>query len=270
VPTPFQHLVYAERVCRHPGVPLGVRRLLHDAWGPYLLGSTAVDVQTMTAQPRVETHFYHLADIGVRPAVDSLLAAHPAFACPAALSPAHAAFFTGYLVHLVWDEVWARDLFIPLYQDASHWQDRRAYFLHHNALRVVLDRAAYDQLQGREPLLSALRRVPPLQWLPFVEDRSLLAWRDWLVEQLADPKTVQTAAVFAQRMRVPVAELEALVQQMQSGGYHDVPDWAVAVARYEARALEESVETVLRYWRFGNRLSSGEAHRQARVEACEG
>jgi hypothetical protein len=265
VPTPFQHLNYAERVYRHPGIPPQVRRLLDDAWGPYLLGNTAGDVQVMTAQPRVETHFYRLADIGVRSAVDTLLAAHPDLADPGSLSPARAAFLTGYLVHLVWDEVWARDIFIPLYQNASHWNERRAYFLHHNALRLFLDRKAYAALQGCAPLVAALRGTVPCRFLPFATDRALIAWRDWLVEQLTDPATVQTSAVFAQRMQMPVEELEEVVRELQSGRYAKVPEWASAVERFEARALEESVETVLSYWGIRDRLNRVTQLRQPHV-----
>jgi hypothetical protein len=254
VPTPFQHLVYAEFVYHHPGLPLPVRRLLRDAWGSFLLGSTAGDVQVITGQARVETHFYHLDDIGIRSAVGTLLATHPHLACPQNLTANHAAFLTGYLVHLTWDEAWARDLFIPLYQDAPYWQDRRSCFLHHNALRVLLDRVAYASLDKRASLSASLRGVVPQQWLPFAEDLALLSWRDWLAEQLADPTTVQTSAVFAQRMRVPVQELEALVQQLGTGSYSQVPNWAAAVELYEARALEESIETVLRYWGIEDRL----------------
>jgi hypothetical protein len=254
VPTPFQHLAYAELVYRHPGLPATIRRLLHDAWCAYLLGSTAGDVQTITNQPRVETHFYHLSDIGIRSPVKTLLTAHPHLACPEDLDPEHAAFLTGYLVHLVWDEVWARDLFLPLYQDSPQWQERKSRFLHHNALRVLLDRVAYASLDRRTFVSACLRTVVPGQWLPFAGDQALLAWRDWLAGQLADPTTVQTAAIFAERMRVPVQAVEAVVQEMVSGTYREVPDWAAAVERYEACALQESIEVVLRYWGIGDRL----------------
>ncbi len=260
MPTPFQHLAYAELVVRHPDLPLSIQRRLLNAWGPFLLGSTAGDVQVITAQSRIETHFYNLADIGIRSAVDTLLTAHPHLGSPQNLSPAHAAFVTGYLVHLVWDEVWARDLFIPLYQDAPHWQERAAYFLHHNALRVLLDRRAYAALQERASLRSSLRAVVPHRWLPFAEDGALLSWRDWLVQQLTNPAAIQTLMVFAQRMRVPVEELESLVRQMESSEYDSVPDWAAAVERYEARALQETVETVVRYWGVEARVQLVKEH----------
>jgi hypothetical protein len=266
MPTPFQHLVYAERLLQHSALPSQVRRLLRAARGPYLLGSTAGDVQVITSQPRVTTHFYHLADIGLRPAVTALLTAHPELASPFDLSPDHAAFLTGYLIHLVWDEIWARDVFIPLYRDGDAWQERRDYFLHHNALRVLLDREAYTAVQSVDGLLSVLSAVTPCHWLPFASDAALIAWRDWLVEQLADSATLQTATVFAQRMQVPVEQVEALVVQMRSGAYMQVPDWAAAIRHYETLALEESVATVLRYWGIGDRLVPADEVQQASIE----
>ena len=266
MPTPFQHLVYAELVERHPALPPAVRRLLRDAWGPYLLGSTAGDVQVMTQQRRVETHFYHLADIGVRPAVSALFAAHPHLARPAELPAAHAAFLTGYLVHLIWDEVWARDIFIPLYRDGSQWREPLDYHLHHNALRVLLDSDAYSALYGRVDLLAALRTVTPYGWLPFAPDQALLAWRDWLVAQLSDAARLQTALVFAERMHVPVEDLAALVEALRAGAYAQIPDWSACIERYVNCALEESVTTVLRYWGIADRLEPREKAQQASLE----
>lgn len=254
VPTPFQHLCYAERLFQHHALPETVRRLLYDARGPYLLGSTAGDVQVITAAPRVTTHFYRLADIGSRSAVASLLAAHPDLASPALLRPDHAAFITGYLVHLVWDEVWAREIYIPLYHDGAQWRKRRERVLHHNALRVLLDREAYTALQGRDAVLASIRVVTPDRWLPFAPDCALVAWREWLVAQLVDSSKIETATVFAQRMHMPLDRVEKLVAQMHAGSYTQVPDWKGAIKRYESRALAESVETVLRYWGIGDRL----------------
>jgi hypothetical protein len=64
MPTPFQHLVYAQGILHDPGLPSELKACLEDHLCTFFLGNTAADVQTLTGQPRVETHFYHLADIG--------------------------------------------------------------------------------------------------------------------------------------------------------------------------------------------------------------
>lgn len=254
VPTPFQHLVYAHRVYRHPSMPVDVRRVLEPAYGAYLLGATAADIQSITGQSRVETHFYRLTDLGQRAAVDTLFTTYPAWRDPARLDPAHAAFVTGYLVHLIWDELWAEDIFIPFYRDAEQWPDRLSYFLHHNALRVLLDREAYKLICSMGDWADDLRRVTFQGWLPFAPDWALERWRIWLVEQLENVAQVQTAEVFAARMHVPVARLEGVVNEMVNGTDVTSSELGAALLRYEARALAQSVEMVSSYLESADRL----------------
>jgi hypothetical protein len=254
VPTPFQHLEYADRVLEHPALPPALRAALHAEPGAFLLGNTAADVQTITGHRRQATHFYTLADLGVPVAVPRLLRAHPRLAAPADLAPAHAAFVSGYLVHLIWDEIWAWDIFVPFYRDGPTWSDRRSFFLHHNALRVFLDRASYATLRARPAVRRLLSDVRPAAWLPFAPDPALCRWRDWLVEQLADPSLVQTVQVFADRMRVPVAEVTAVVRDLTSGSYTAVPGLTAALRRYEQDALWRSLGALLCYWGFKDKL----------------
>jgi hypothetical protein len=251
VPTPFQHLLYSQRVIHAPGLPARVSHALEAERGAFLLGSTAGDVQVITGQPRVETHFYRLSEPHDRSAAERFLLAYPELANPSLMQPAHAAFLSGYLVHLVWDEVWAEDIFIPFYRDGDHWPDRKSYFVHHNALRVYLDRGAYSDLQKREGLPSLLGGAVPEGWLPFVTDAALTQWRDWLIDQLLDPARIQTVEVFARRMHVPSDRLEEIVDEMARGTYADVQGLGDALARYEAMALAESTLTLLSYWSIG-------------------
>ncbi|MGC9469766.1 MAG: zinc dependent phospholipase C family protein [Anaerolineae bacterium] len=255
MPTPFQHLVYADRIYQSLSLPPSLREALSAARGAYLLGSTAADVQAVTGQARVETHFYRLNDAGKHSAVARLLASYPALADPSMMSSDRAAFVSGYLVHLVWDEIWARDIFLPFYRDAEHWPDRLSYFVHHNALRVLLDRSAYRSLRDHADLPVLLGGAVPDRWLPFATDGALLEWRDWLIEQLVDPSAIRTAEVFAMRMHVPVRDLEAIVAEMTGGRYEPGVDLAKALRHYESVALKASLETLLRYWRIEDRLS---------------
>lgn len=254
MPTPFQHLFYADFVLNHPDLPARLRALLRRELGPFLLGTTATDVQSITGQARAETHFYRLSEgRNISPA-DKMLCLYPELAPPQTISPAHAAFITGYLVHLAWDVLWAWDIFVPFYRDAEQWPSRRDFFVHHNALRVWLDRTAYTDLRRDPGLPCLLQETQSDHWLPFVPDTALGRWRDWLVEQLGDPTQVQTAEVFSERLRVPVACLEDLVAEMESGRYTTVPGIEAALASYEAAALTESLRTILRYWGIERRL----------------
>ncbi len=248
MPTPFQHLDYAERIRHHPALSSSLRERLNGDFGAFLLGNTAADVQVITSQRRVQTHFYQLADLGRRSAVATLLDKHPELAAPRDLSPDRAAFVSGYLAHLAWDEVWAQELFLPYYRNAQGWPDPLAYSTHHNALRIFLDRKAYAGLQDRLKLPVLLRSLIFARWLPFAPDWALSRWRDWLVVQLEDPTAVQTVEVFAERMQIPMDRLERIVSSIARGSYTAVPGLDAAVAQYEERALSASLRTLVHYW----------------------
>lgn len=259
MPTPFEHLIYADLVLNHPGLPKQLREFLHREIGPFLLGTTAADIQSITGQGRVETHFYRLSEGRDGSPADKMIRLYQELAHPEELPPARAAFITGYLVHLAWDEIWAWDIFVPFYRDGEQWPDRansrvRSFFVHHNAMRVWLDRKAYAGLRDNAAIPGLLRETVSDHWLPFAPDWALAQWRDWLVEQLEDPSLIQTAEVFAERLHVPVPRLEAIVAEMTDGDYATVPGIEAALASYEAAALTESLQTVLRYWGIERRL----------------
>ncbi|HOU12734.1 MAG TPA: zinc dependent phospholipase C family protein [Anaerolineae bacterium] len=249
MPTPFQHLVYARDVLNAALLPEKIRQRMRESMSAYLLGNTAVDVQSITGQPRFETHFYHVHGDSALRASDTLLAAHPHLADPNRLHPAHAAFVSGYLVHLAWDECWLRDVFRPFYMESALWPDRLTRNVHHNALRVLVDRQAEAILRAWPDLVPLLRTAQPDHWLPFVDNAALCRWRDWLVTQLADPAAVQTAQVFAERMGVSPEHLEAVIRAVADDTYTPpVPGLHVAIATFEACALAESVEVLKQYW----------------------
>ncbi len=249
MPTPFQHLVYAQALLTDPALPVSARENLSRESHAYYLGNTAADVQAITGQRRCETHFYHLVDLAtVRPYV-ALLTAWPHLADPYRLTPAQAAFISGYLAHLIWDEFWAREVFIPFYMDKERWIDQLDCNIHHNALRVRLDQEAEVALRARRSPARLIQAAAPEHWLPFVTDAALCRWRDWLVAQLLDPAKVETAQVFAERMDIPVEQLQAMIPIV--GGADDpapVSGLHDALMRFEQRSLAESVNVLSRYW----------------------
>ena len=225
------HLALAEEIIRGDALPPAIRRLLTQQRGPFLLGHTAPDVQTVSGQRRDETHFYSIPRTSDRPAHETLFAAHPALAHAELLPPAQAAFVAGYIAHLLLDELWLDDVFLHYFwQDGgTHRTEPRAKVLRerifpHNVLRTWMDRQDQQRLNGS--VVTALRETEPQDWLPFVGDEHLRVWRDWLVGQIGPGGSVQTAEVFAQRMGVPVAEVEAVLrspQQMEERVFRHIP-----------------------------------------------
>ncbi len=73
MPTPVNHLIMAREVLERGTLAAPVRRLLLAQYGPFLLGHTAPDVQTVSGQRREETHFYTLPPRTMVPASQTLL-----------------------------------------------------------------------------------------------------------------------------------------------------------------------------------------------------
>lgn len=220
--------------------------------GAFLLGNTAGDVQTLTGQRRVETHFYTIPPGRHPRAWERMLNAYPELADPHTLSPEQAAFVSGYLVHLAIDEDWAWDVFCPLYLKSDAWPDHGTFMIHHNALRVVLDRQAEAQIRAQWEILEALRDVRADGWLPFVSGDALQQWHDWLTEQLTDATEIQTTWVFAKRMGISPEHLERVVQRVETDiDEHRNPALEAGLASFEAHAQADGLSVLRRYWGTG-------------------
>ena len=244
MPTPVMHLALGEAILDGDAFPQVVRRLLMEQRGPFLLGHTAPDVQTVSQQSREQTHFYSIPRTTRRSAYEALFAAHPRLRLANALPPAQTAFVAGYIAHLVLDELWLECIFERYF--LQDWGPLRERLFLHNVLRTWMDRQDQGRLNGR--LVTALREANPEGWLPFVSDEHLRGWRDWLVEQFTPGHQVQTAEVFARRMGVPAADVEAVLQspqQMESRVFCHVP--RTALQSFRDGGYERSVALIRRY-----------------------
>jgi hypothetical protein len=244
MPTPIMHLVLAEEILHGDDLPPATARLLTRQRGPFLLGNTAPDVQTISGQRRDETHFYTIPRTTDRPACETLFDTHPQLTHAGLLPPAQAAFIAGYVAHLLLDELWLVDVFQRHF--LRDWGPLHERLFLHNVLRTWMD--ARDQRQLNSSMDTALRKAEPRRWLPFVADEHLRAWRDWLVEQLVPGHTVQTAQVFARRMGVSVAEMEAVLMsphQMEQRVFCRIP--RTALQSFHDIGYARSVALITRY-----------------------
>ena len=230
------HLALAQGILCGDALPPPVCRLLTQQRGPFLLGHTSPDVQTISGQAREQTHFYAIPrDRGRtrdRPAHETLFAAHPELARAESLPPPQAAFVAGYVAHLLLDELWLDEVFLPYFRQEWGSQRERAFL--HNVLRTWMDRQDLQRIDGT--VTGALRQARPGGWLPFVRDEDLRTWRDWLVGQLSPGQTVQTAEVFAQRMGMSPMDVEAVMrssQEMAERVFSRIPE-AVLHSFYDA------------------------------------
>ncbi len=201
VPTPFYHLWIAEKLLAHPELHPAVRGLLWQQRGEFLLGNTAPDVQSVSGQDREVTHFFDLPIRLTAPRPwKHILDQHPSLAQPLGLPAAQRAFLAGYLCHLQADWLWVRDIFAPIFGPFRFWGTFGQRLYLHNVLRAYLDRGVVAELPVDTGI--ALEVVSPDGWLPFVQNRFICEWRDFLASQLQPGAAVQTVEVFAARQGV--------------------------------------------------------------------
>jgi hypothetical protein len=245
MPTPFNHLLIARDLLA-ADLPADLRRVLAAERPAFLLGNIAPDVQTITGQTREATHFFPVPLRGAPPAHQRLFAQSPALADPARLPAAQAAFLAGYLAHLEFDQWWIRDVFEPVFGPEQAWGSFMERLYLHNALRAYWD--ADDLRAMPDDIAPALSVAAPHVWLPFVADRDLGRWRDFVADQL-HLGAAQTITVFAERMKADPEVFAALVNSPDEMDRRVFNRIALdRLAHYRAHALAASLALLQAYW----------------------
>ena len=209
MPTPFYHLVLAQDVLCDERLRVDVREFLLTERSAFLFGNTAPDVQTVSGQAREETHFFSIDGANLLPAQQVMFARYPELTDGARLPARRSSFIAGYSMHLMLDQMWIREVFHPVFGIRASWKDFSERLFLHNVLRAYLDQRDYVRLPvDMEDVLLANRSG---YWLPFVESKHLILWRDLLAEQCAPGSIVRTIDVFAERMGRKPEEFEDLL-----------------------------------------------------------
>jgi hypothetical protein len=208
MPTPFTHLRLVAPFLAN-SLPGHAGTLLAAHLGPFLLGSTAPDVRTISPVSRQETHFYPIPPDPNHPAVGAMLTRWPSLADANAMPPDRAAFLAGYLAHLWFDEYWHSTIIYPYFVEQEDWGSQAERFNVYNVLLGYLDQRDRGVLD--ESITALLRVVRPSGWLPFVPDPDLMAWRDFLVDQLRPGGYSRTVEIMARRAHMNPAELQTLI-----------------------------------------------------------
>lgn len=121
--------------------------------------------------------------------------------------------------------------------------------LHHNALRLMLDRRAFATLPAVD-VAVVLRSAAPDRWVPFIADEALREWRDRIADHLSGPQDVEGAAlVFAERMGVSLKRLLNVTQAIERRAAEvHVPGLFDALERFGRRAPADSLRALRWYW----------------------
>jgi len=221
-------------------------QLLEQEWPAFYLGSVAADFQTICGVPRAKTHFYELPPAPEEEAHSIMLESHPELAHVAAMRPGHALFVSAYMVHLVFDLLWFRQILMPYFVNTSDWGDFPQRRLVHHILLTYLDRQAFEALP--DTAAAVLAAAQPRGWLPFAADADLTRWRDMLVDQMQPGATLQTAEIYARRLRMSPDEFARKLEDQEwirDRVFRNVPVTEVQ-ARLEA-ALPECVDLIAGY-----------------------
>lgn len=235
------HMALAQRLSHDPDLPENVRRLLAPAWGAFLLGSIAPDARLSSGIERADTHFFRYGPVIDPPAVTAMLKRYGNLRRESITDETRAAFVAGYAAHLAMDETWCVRLLFPYFM-LETLPDRMRLF---HMLIGYLDRR--DRAQIPADYYPLLRDAAPYEWLPFVEDAALIAWRNRVAAQLAPGGESQTMAILSKMIGLKAEELAAAIdskRQMRTVWEHISPE---NVARIEAIMYRVVRETLTAY-----------------------
>ena len=206
MPTPFMHLQVAQVMCDRSEMTNSLRDHLKSHWPAFCLGQIAADFQIICDVERSKTHFYDVPpkkdDLA---AFDRMLEQFPELADSQNLTADQAVFLAGYGAHLLYDLIWFHNIVMVFAM--GDWAERMARFTAHNALLAHEDNLAYAVLV--DGYGSQLLGVDAAEWLPFDEANNLEAWQKLVGEQLLPENDTQTIQIYAERMKMTTAELEA-------------------------------------------------------------
>ena len=170
------------------------------------------------------------------------------------LGKAQAVFLAGYLCHLQADWIWVRDIFVPIFGKKSSWKTFHERLYLHNVLRSYLDTGILPSLTNGSGVGKELKHAGVANWLPFVEDRHLVGWRDFLADQLQPGAVIRTVEVFAERQGISPQAYYRLLSSEE----HMEREVFAHLSRqdldeYRQSVLNENIQLLSAYW-MGNEI----------------
>jgi hypothetical protein len=244
MPTPFTHLHIAHCLLNDATLADTTRRLITTHQADFLLGSVVADARPEGGK-RADTHFYHYAEPMPDNPWREMFRQHPSLTQP--LSSQHHAFLAGYVAHLAADEYWSRYMLKPHFGDATWGEDIKDRFFALHLLLIYMDERDETALDDTTPAL--LRQSQPENWLPFLSDKEVQDWQDFIARQLETES--ETLHVFGSRIKTPAEDLRRILDdasQMQARVWDNIPP--SLLAHMEAEMVVFSREQLEIYLKF--------------------
>ena len=241
------HLSLASKVASKIAHPTIDRHL-----GSFFLGSTSPDIRVITKRKRDQTHFAPLNVERIGTGVEGLFQAHPALADSSRVSDATRAFLSGYFTHLVADETWILEIYLPHFDGQQIFTDHVEANICDRALQLDMDRLAREELDGMGQVCSFLAGSESDVEVDFISSETLSQWREWVTE-FAAREFAWERLRFATRRMYPdsTAAMEITEEFLQDmpGSLERVYDKIPLerIATYRDKVISESVRLIKEY-----------------------
>jgi hypothetical protein len=248
MPNAHTHLAAVADLLNQPELTVAVPWISNnEPQSAFLLGAIGPDARAVSGQPREATHFFNIPPEDNALAQDVMLRSYPILHLAASLTPARAAFVAGYMTHLVMDQTWLEVVVMPgLFIDGLAWGTHHPNWRLYSILMTWLEYRAAARL--RKEIAPSLASAQPDSWLPFIQDRHLVQWRDHVVNMIHTEGARRTSVIFAQTNNLTAQELEDIVlseARMAEQAYPTLaPD---RLAEFEATTARRSLAAILQY-----------------------
>ncbi|MDP2954689.1 MAG: zinc dependent phospholipase C family protein [Chloroflexota bacterium] len=242
------HMVVAKEAAQALG-----DSLLEAHLGSYLLGATAPDIRIITGNSREELHFFDLAADGQGAGVKLFFRTYRHLAKGAPLDEATRAFVSGYLSHLVVDEIWIIDIYRPVFGPASLLGRNPAAAMMDRALQYELDRRERLNASNMADIRSKLKQVDSGESPGFIDKTALKRWREFIIETTRREPSWERFRSYAENFLLPqqkvthealetfLASPDAMLQRIfQAVSQEDLK-------RFREKAVESSVGAAREY-----------------------
>jgi hypothetical protein len=157
------------------------KSVINRNFGPFILGCCAPDIRIITHGLREDTHFAPITNRVVGTGMKNLLKAQPGLANLASLSGATQAFMAGYFFHLVTDEAWIAQVYLPYFDDRHLFGDEVVANICDRAVQLEMDRQALLKHGGLKSIRNQLTNAHVDVEVGFLSMRVLADWSDWVI-----------------------------------------------------------------------------------------
>lgn len=218
-----------------------------DVQAAFLLGAISPDVRVVSGHAREDTHFIPIPPPEGVLAQDVMLVTWQELQPGSVRESAHAAFVAGYIAHLIMDQTWLDTVVMPgLFIDGIEWGTGHPNWRLYGILMTYLEYRGAQRLPPHiTPLLA---QASPNRWLPFVEDRHLIQWRDHVVQTIQTDGARRTSQIFARSCGLSAEALEAIVlseERMTVEAYSVVSP--LRLQQFEAETDRRTQNAVIEY-----------------------